>query len=160
MANVFTTFASDQNDARTNQAEAPNLKQSGGNLHFIQVKKTAYTAATADPLYLVRLPKGSRLIPQLCSVDYGDPGDACTGSIGYFTAQVDTPVVVDVDAFGTALALGNAAGRKFFSEAGTIGVDFLTPVTFTTDVWIVVTWTTVTSGASHTQTWNLAYTLG
>jgi hypothetical protein len=91
-------------------------------------------------------------------VDYGDPGAACTGSIGYFTTA-DTPVVVDVDAFGTDLALGSAAGRKFFSEA-TIGVDFLNPVTFTTDVWIVVTWTTVTTAVSHQQTWNLAYTLG
>jgi hypothetical protein len=126
----------------------------------LQVTKTGYTAATADPLYLARLPKGARLIPQLCSVDYGAPAStACTGSIGYFTTA-DTPVVVDVDAFGTALALGSAAGRKFLSEAGTIGVDFLTPVTFTTDVWIVVTWTTVTGASSHTQNWNLAYTLG
>jgi len=159
MANVFTSFATSQNSASTDSSAAPNLKQSGGNLHFLQVAKTGYTAATADPLYLCRLPKGARLIPQLCSVDYGDPGDACTGSIGYFTTA-DTPVVVDVDAFGTALALGSAAGRKAFSEAGTIGVDFLTPVTFTTDVWIVVTWTTVTSGVSHTQNWNIAYTLG
>lgn len=158
MANVFSDLATLQLAAVTDLSQAPNLKSYGGNLHFAQVRKTAYTAATADPLYLMRLPKGARLVPSLCSVDYGDPGDACTGSIGYFT-DADTPVVVDVDAFGTALALGNAAGRKTFSEAGTIGVDFLTPVSFTQDVWIVVTWTTVTSGASHTQTWNLAYTL-
>ena len=158
MANVFSDFATLQLAAVSDMSQAPNLKQYGGNLHFVQVRKTSYTADTAVPLYLIRLPKGSRLIPQHCSVDYSDPGDACTGSIGYFT-DAETPVVVDVDAFGTALALGNAAGRKFFSEAGTIGVDFLTPVSFDQDVWIVVTWTTVTSGASHTQTWNLAYTL-
>lgn len=158
MANVFTSFATSQNTARTDGSERPTLTDSGGNLHFVQVSKSAYTAATADPLYLVRLPKGARLIPQLCSVDYEDPGAACTGSIGYFTTA-DTPVVVDVDAFGTDLALGSAAGRKFFSEATTIGVDFLTPVTFTTDVWIVVTWTTVTTPISHKQSWNLAYTL-
>lgn len=158
MANVFSDFATSQLAAVSDMSQAPNLKQYGGNLHFVQVSKTSYTAETAVPLYLIRLPKGSRLIPQLCSVDYGDPGDACTGSIGYFT-DAETPVVVDVDAFGTALALGNAAGRKFFSEAGTIGVDFLTPVSFDQDVWIVVTWTTVTSGVSHTETWNLAYTL-
>lgn len=158
MANVFSDFATSQLAAVSDMSQAPNLKQYGGNLHFVQVRKTSYTAETAVPLYLIRLPKGSRLIPQLCSVDYGDPGDACTGSIGYFT-DAETPVVVDVDAFGTALALGNAAGRKFFSEAGTIGVDFLTPVSFDQDVWIVVTWTTVTSGVSHTETWNLAYTL-
>lgn len=158
MANVFSDFATSQLAAVSDMSQAPNLKQYGGNLHFVQVRKTSYTADTAVPLYLIRLPKGSRLIPQHCSVDYGDPGDACTGSIGYFT-DAETPVVVDVDAFGTALALGNAAGRKFFSEAGTIGVDFLTPVSFDQDVWIVVTWTTVTSGVSHTETWNLAYTL-
>jgi hypothetical protein len=158
MANVFSDFGTLQLAAVSDISQAPNLKSYGGNLKFVQVRKTSYTAATADPLYLVRLPKGARLIPQLCSVDYGDPGDALTGSIGYFT-DVETPVVVDVDAFGTALALGSAAGRKFFSEAGTIGIDFLTPVSFTQDVWIVVTWTTATVAVSHTQTWNLAYEL-
>lgn len=158
MANVFSDFGTLQLAAVTDISQAPNLKSYGGNLKFIQVRKTAYTAATADPLYLLRLPKGARLIPQLCSVDYGDPGDALTGSIGYFS-DAETPVVVDVDAFGTALALGSAAGRKFFSEAGTIGVDFLTPVSFTADVWVVVTWTTATVPVSHTQTWNLAYEL-
>jgi hypothetical protein len=158
MANVFSDFGTLQLAAVSDISQAPNLKSYGGNLKFVQVRKTSYTAATADPLYLVRLPKGARLIPQLCSVDYGDPGDALTGSIGYFT-DAETPVVVDVDAFGTALALGSAAGRKFFSEAGTIGVDFLTPVSFAADVWIVVTWTTATVAVSHTQTWNLAYEL-
>lgn len=158
MANVFSDFATLQLAAVSDVSQAPNLKQYGGNLKFVQVRKTSYTAATADPLYLIRLPKGARLIPQLCSVDYGDPGDACTGSIGYFT-DADTPVVVDVDAFGTDLALGGSAGRKLFSEAGTKGVNFLTPATFDQDVWIVVTWGTVTNGVSHTQTWNLAYTL-
>ena len=107
MANVFTTFASSQNSAGGSTGDAsaaPNLKAAGGNLHFLQVTKTGYTAATADPLYLCRLPRGARLIPQLCSVDYGDPGDACTGSIGYFTTA-DTPVVVDVDAFGSDVGL-------------------------------------------------------
>lgn len=159
MSNVFTDFATLQNAARTDMSQGPNLRQAGGNLHFLNVTKTAYTAATADPLYIARLPKGAILVPSLCSVDYGDPGDALTGNIGYFTAQVDTPVVVDVDAFGTALALGGAAGRKNFTEAGTAGVALLTPIQFTTDVWIVATWTTATTAVSHTQTWHLAYTL-
>jgi len=158
MANVFSDFGTLQLAAVTDMSQAPNLKSYGGNLKFVQVRKTGYTAATADPLYLIRLPKGARLIPQLCSVDYGDPGDALTGSIGYFT-DAETPVVVDNNAFGTALALGSAAGRKFFSEAGTIGINFLTPASFTQDVWIVVTWTTATVPVSHTQTWNLAYEL-
>jgi hypothetical protein len=158
MANVFSDFATLQASAVADMSTAPNLKSYGGNLHFVQVRKTGYTAATADPLFLIRLPKGARLIPQLCSVDYGDPGDACVLSIGTFTTAA-TPVVIDVDAYGTALDLGSAAGRKSFSEAGTKGVDFLAPASFTQDTWIVATFTTVTTGVSHTETWNLAYTL-
>jgi hypothetical protein len=66
---------------------------------------------------------------------------------------------VSAAAFGTALALGAAAGRKGFVEAGTLGVALITPIQFTTDVWIVATWTTATVAVSHTQTWHLAYTL-
>lgn len=159
MANVFTDLGTAQLAGLTNGGNRPSLPSYGGKVYHLDVTKTAYTAATADPLYLALLPKGARLLPDLCSVDYGDPGDACTGSIGYFTNDA-TPVVTDVDYFGTALALGNAAGRKTFSEAGTKGDAFLTPVTFTEDSWVVVTWTTVTSGASHTQCWHLTYTLG
>jgi hypothetical protein len=159
MANVFTDYATSQNTANTNGADRPTLSDYGGKVYHIDVRKTAYTAATADPLYLALLPKGARLLPDLCSVDHGDPGDACTGKIGYFTNDA-TPTAIDDDYFGASLALGNAAGRKTFSEAGTKGDAFLTPVTFTEDSWVVVTWTTVTSGASHTQCWHIAYTLG
>lgn len=156
MATVYTTYAQDQYDALTDMSQAPNLRQNGGTVQHLDVTKTAYTAATADPLYLVRLPKGARLLPQLCSVDYGDPGDACTGDIGY----IYDAGTGDADGYGASLALGNAAGRKLFSEAGTKGAAFLTPVTLADDAWIYVTWSTVTSGASHTQTWHIAYTLG
>lgn len=159
MANVYTDLATAQLAGLTNGADRPSLPSYGGKVYHLDVRKTSYTAATADPLFLALLPKGARLLPQLCSVDYGDPGDACTGSIGYYNNDA-TPTVTDVDYFGAALALGNAAGRKTFSEAGTKGDAFLTPVTFTEDSWVVVTWTTVTSAASHTQTWHLAYTLG
>ena len=60
MANVYTTFAQAQVDAGLNGAERPTLPSNGGNLHCVNVSKTSYTAATADPLYLVKLPKGSR----------------------------------------------------------------------------------------------------
>lgn len=158
MANVFSDFATLQNSAMLDQSAAPNRKQYGGNLHVLQVAKTSYTGATADPLYLARLPKGARLIPQLCSVDYGDPGDALTGKIGLFT-DADTPAAIDDDAFGSGLALGNAAGRKAFTEAGTVGANILTPATLDQDAWLVVTWTTATSAVSHTQVWTIAYTL-
>lgn len=155
MADVYTDYATAQNSALTDLSAAPNLRSYGGNVHYIDVSKTAYTASTSDDLYLARLPKGARLIPALCSVDYGDPGDACTGDIGY----IYDDLTGDQDGFGVSLALGNAAGRKEFSEAGTKGAAFLTPVKFTDDAWIYVTWDTVTNGASHTQTWHLAYTL-
>jgi hypothetical protein len=159
MANVFTPFATAQNSASSDASAAPNLRLNGGNLHLIQIPITAYTAATADPLYIYRLPKGARIIPQLCQVDYGDPGDALTGSIGLFTTDA-TPVVIDVDAFGSALALGNAAGRKAFSEAGTKGDNFLTPLSLSQDSWLVATWTTATVPVPHAQNWTIAYTLG
>lgn len=159
MASVYTDLATAQLAGLTNGADRPSLPSYGGKVYHLDVTKTGYTAATADPLFLALLPKGARLIANLCSVDYGDPGDALTGSIGYYTADA-TPVLTDVDYFGAALALGNAAGRKLFSEAGTKGEAFLTPVTFTEDSWVVVTWTTATVAVSHTQTWHLAYTLG
>jgi hypothetical protein len=78
-------------------------------------------------------------------------------------ASVGSPLnafaAIDDDVYGAGLALGNAAGRKAFTEAGTVGAGILTPAALTQDAWIVVTWTTATSAASHTQVWTLAYTL-
>ena len=153
MANVYTTFAQSQLDALSDASAAPNIKQAGGTLRLVEVTKTGYTAATADPLYLVRLPKGARVIPQLCSVDHGDPGDACTGTVGY----IYDDGTGDADGYATAIALGNAAGSEPFST--TAGAASLTPVTLADDAWVYVTWGTVTNGVSHTQTWHIAYTL-
>lgn len=158
MANVFTDFATLQASAVNDISTAPNLKAYGGELKVVQVSKTSYTAATADPLFICRLPKGARIIPQLCSVDYGDPGDALTGKIGTFTVA-STPAAIDDDVFGSGLALGNAAGRKAFTEAGTVGAGILTPARLDQDAWLVATWTTATSAVSHTQVWTIAYTL-
>lgn len=160
MANNYSAFAASQYAALSDMSQAPNLRQIGGNVHYLDITKT-YTAedlpATADPLYLVRLPKGARLILPLCSVDYEDPGDALTTSkIGY----IYDDATGDDDAFGVTLTLGNAAGRKLLTEAtGTKAAAFLTPVTFTDDAWVYVTWATVTSPAAHKQVWHLAYTL-
>lgn len=153
MATVYTSFGQSQLDALTDMSAAPNLKQAGGNLHVVQVSKSSYTAATADPLYLVRLPKGARVLPHLCMVDHGDPGDACTGDVGY----IYDDGTGDADGYANDLALGNAAGYESFSAYA--GAAALTPVTLTDDAWVYVTWGTVTSGASHTQTWTIAYTL-
>jgi len=159
MANVFSDFGTLQLATVNDQSQAPNIRSYGGPLKVIQVTKSSYTAATADPLYLARLPKGARLIPQLCSVDYGDPGDALTGKIGTFT-DAETPVAIDDDVFGASLALGSAAGRKNFTEAGTVGAGILAPANLSADAWIVVTWTTATVAVSHTQVWTLVYDLG
>ena len=153
MANVYTTYAASQLAALSDSSQAPNAKQAGGSLHCVEVTKTAYTAATADPLYLVRLPKGARVIPQLCVVDHGDPGDACTGTVGY----IYDDETGDADGYSTGLTLGGSAG--FESFASTAGAASLTPVTLTDDAWVYVTWGTVTNGASHTQTWHIVYTL-
>lgn len=155
MPNTYTDLGALQLSAISDMSTAPNLKAYGGTVRYAEVTKSAYTAATADPLYLIRLPKGAKLIPSLCSVDYGTPGSACTGKIGH----IYDDGTGDDDAYGAALALGSSAGRKLLSEAGTKGVAFTDPVTFADDAWIYVTWTTVTSGASHTQTWHIAYTL-
>ena len=153
MALVYTTFGQSQLDALSDMSAAPNLRQSGGNLHVLQVTKTGYTAATADPLYLVRLPKGARVLPHRCVCDHGDAGDACTGTVGY----IYDDTTGDADGYSTALALGGSAGFETFSS--TAGAAALTPVTLTDDAWVYVTWGTVTNGASHTQTWTIAYTL-
>jgi hypothetical protein len=152
MALVYTSFGTDQLAALTDGSERPTLTLNGGSLHLVDVSKTSYTAATADPLYLVRLPKGARVIPQLCSVDHGDPGDACTGTVGY----IYDDGTGDADGYATAIALGGSAGSEPFST--TAGAASLTPVTLAADAWVYVTWGTVTNGASHTQTWHIAYT--
>lgn len=154
MATVYTTFGQSQLDALSDASASPNLKAAGGRLHVLEVTKTAYTAATADPLYLCRLPKGARVIPHLCVVDHGDPGDACTGTVGY----IYDDSTGDADGYSTGLVLGGSAG--FESFASTAGAASLTPVTLADDAWVYVTWGTVTNGASHTQTWHIAYTLG
>lgn len=155
MAEALTDFATLQTSALTDASAAPNLKAYGGNLYFLEVKIADHNPSAADTLKIARLPKGARLVPALCSVDYEDPGDALTGDIGY----IYDDGTGDQDGFGVSLALGNAAGRKAFSEAGTKGAAFLTPVKFTDDAWVYATWDTVTNGAAHDQTWHLAYTL-
>jgi hypothetical protein len=149
MATTYTSFAEAQNKALSDYSEAPNLRQNGGTVHHLDVTVTQ-VGATANPLYLARLPKGARLLPQLCSVDYADPGDALTCKIGD---------EADDDRYGALLALGGAAGRKRFDEATTKGDAFLNPHTLVDDAWIIATFTTATNAVSAQQTWHLAYTL-
>lgn len=154
MANRYTDLATLQNSALTDFSKAPNLRSYGGDVRHLDVSITV-TGSTDDPIYLARLPVGARLLPQLCSVDYEDPGDALTGKIGHLYDDGTG----DDDAYGAALALGGSAGRKTFSEAGTKGAAFLAPVKLAKEGWIVFTPTTATSPVSAKQTWHLAYTL-
>jgi hypothetical protein len=151
MASLYTDLATAQLAAESDYSEAPNLRSYGGDLRYVHVEVALTALTTSDTLYLAKLPKGARLVPELSSVDYGDPGDACTGKVGDEN---------DDDRYGAALALGNAAGRKGLAEAGTKGDAFHNPYKFTEELWVTFIPTTVTSFAAHTQTWHLAYTLG
>ena len=155
MANVYTTFATDQLAALTDGSERPTLPLNGGNLHTVQVTRTAYTPATADPLYLVRLPKGARIIPNGCSVDYTDPatsGGAVTGDVGYIYDDGTGAAA----AYADNIALGEAAGSKQFH--GFPGTANTAPVTLTAPAWVYVTWGTITNVSSQTQVWTITYT--
>ena len=157
MAQFLTDLATAQNAAINDLSQAANIKQFGGRVQYLDVKISALTPAASDTLYLARLPKGSRLIVQHTSVDFTAPSStAATCKVGYI---YDDGTGTD-NAFGAALALGTAAGRKVLTDAGTIGAALTTPVQFTDDAWIYLTWTTVTGGSSHNETWHIAYTLG
>lgn len=153
MASVYTDFATSQLAALSDISQAPNFRDYGGTLRVLRVSKTGYTAATADPLYIARLQKGSKVIPALCSIDYGDPGDACTGSVGH----IYDDGTGDDNGIAASLALGGSAGYKLFSAYA--GADALAPVKLADDAWIYCTWATVTNGVSHTQTWTIVYVL-
>jgi hypothetical protein len=155
MANVFSNVADLEKAVYTNGGGSrPNARDYGGVSSSKKVSKTGYTAATADPLYLTIIPKGSMLNLSKSSVRYGDPGDAATCKLGLFTTA-ETPVEIDDDAYGSGLALGGSAGRKVLDETTTLGDYFTTPTRLTQDAWLVATWTTVTNGASHDQYWDL-----
>ena len=154
MANVYTTFATDQLAALADGSERPTIPLNGGNVHTVQVTRTAYTAATADPLYLVRLPKGARVIPNSCSVDHGVAAStALTGDVGYIYDDGTGAAA----AYADNLALGTSAGAKQFH--GFPGTANTAPVTLTAPAWVYVTWGTATGAASHTQLWTITYTL-
>lgn len=152
MADFFTDLGTLQNSAAADTSKAPNLRSYGGNLHEVDVKISVGAGiTTADVIKLMKLPIGARIIPALCSVDYGLP--AATA----WTAKVGDEL--DDDRYGAALALGTAAGRKEFIDAGTKGVGFLTPYKTVASIWVIVTPTTLTAQAAHDQTWHIVYTL-
>jgi hypothetical protein len=163
MATIYSTFAASQLAARTDFSQAPNIKQSGGILHNLDVTVplTTANAITANPVFLARLPAGARLNAFNISVDFSTAPatTALTGKIGYYTADTDAPVAVDDACFGAALAMGTSGARVLASAAGTAGTAWAVPITFPFDVWIVVTWTTSTAPLPHNQTWHLPYTL-
>jgi hypothetical protein len=154
MANVYTTFATDQLAALTDGSERPTLPLNGGNVHTVQVTRTAYTPANADPLYLVRLPKGARVIANGCSVDHGIASStSLTGDVGY----IYDDGTGSANAYANDISLGTAAGAKQFH--GAVGSANTAPVTLAAPAWIYVTWT-ASGAASHTQLWTITYTLG
>jgi hypothetical protein len=158
MANVYTTFATEQLAALSDGSERPTLPLNGGNVHTIQVTKTSLTAATADPVYLVRLPKGARVLASNCSVDFGSVGASgtLTGKVGYIYDDASG----SSDAYASGLTLAYSANPSVKQLHGNVGTGGLTPVTFTAPAWVYVTWTSLpTSPAAHTQVWTISYTL-
>jgi len=158
MANVYTTFATEQLAALSDGSERPTLPLNGGNVHTVQVTRayTANQAATADPLYLVRLPKGARVIRNACCVDHEatGTGNALTGNVGY----IYDDGTGDADAYALNLALGATAGTKQFHSYNTTA--YTAPVTLAAPAWVYVTWGTATTPGAHAQTWTISYTLG
>ena len=151
MATYYTDYGTAQHAALKDGSKSPTVRVFGGDVRYLDVKITVLAGiTTSDAIKLARLPKGARLVPALCSVDHADPGDAFTCKIG------DS---ADDDRYGAGLALGNAAGRKAFSEATTKGDAFLNPYVFTGEDWVTVVPTTVTSAVEHVQVWHLAYAL-
>jgi hypothetical protein len=159
MANVYTTFATEQLAATLDGSERPTETLSGGSVNTIQVTRTyaASQAATADPLFLVRLPKGARVIRNACCVDHEATGtsNALTGNVGY----IYDDGTGDADAYALNLALGATAGTKQFHAYNTTA--YTAPVTLAAPAWVYVTWGTVThtTPTAHTQTWTISYTL-
>lgn len=152
MTTLSTDYATAQAAAINDQSKSPNLGDYGGDVKHIDVKITVpATFAVDDVVRLARLPAGARIIPALCSVDHGDPGDALTLKLGD---------ELDDDRYGSGIALGNAAGRKTPVDASTKGAAFLTPHKLSSPSWIQYVITTATSGAEHVQNWRIAYTLG
>lgn len=151
MPTFSTDYATAQASALTDQSKSPNLGAYGGDVKYLEATVSVPgTFAVNDVIRIARLPAGARVIPSLISVDYTDPGDACTLKIGDST---------DDDRYASGLALGNAAGRKELTE-GTEGVAFTTPFKTTSADWLQAVITTATSAAAHTQTWHIFYTLG
>lgn len=112
--------------------------------HGIHTVNSVGTDTTADTIRIVKLPSGTWLLPELCTVVHEALGTAYTVTIGD---------EVDPDRFSTALDV-KAAGTTAFSG----GVESLAPVKLTEDTWITATATLVTTPtADKLAKFNIAF---
>lgn len=122
----------------------PGIKQTGAitYLEAIYTLTAGTDEAASDVLRICKLPKGVRLLPELCKIVRNDPGTAFNiATIG------DEPVVSglmtgDVDRYSTAIDISAAGTSDWAYAAQAAG---LAHYTLEDEAWIIATLGTITS---------------
>jgi hypothetical protein len=152
MANFDSALYTAQAAAVSDYSSAPNLKDYGGNVHYLHASITL-TAATADAdlLRIGYLPTGAKVVPAASKAQcHADPGT---------TLVLDVGISSDVDLFADGIVL-SAGGAIAFDS--TVCLQAKTPVTLSANTLVYATIPgsgagTVTEGSVITF-W-IAYTL-
>jgi hypothetical protein len=136
MADFYSDIAEAQNTAASqfgNAAPTPGLVS--GELQFARATVTlAGTETASDTIYLVKLPKGARVIPHLCNIVCDDPGTTLTGNVGD---------AADPDRYGSAIALGVGGSFSLDELLTAPKADYKVGDAATDDGWIIFDPTTV-----------------
>lgn len=146
MATVYTNRATIQN------ATTPSTLLDSGLLtprtHTIDATYTVTTALAAnDIIRLVKLPAGSKIIPNQSFIDSDGVGaTTCTLTIGDTDTTAAGVDATDADRYGAALDV-NAAGVDAFNSS-TRGVASNTPYALQSESWITATVATLTGTAT------------
>lgn len=151
MATFYSDIATNQQSS-SNFEDRPSGDLAASDLRIATCLVTlAGTEAADDLINLVRLPKGARVITQLCSCEAENPGTALVIDIG------DDDTTADDDRYVDGLTL-SAGGHFAFSAGGTVAVAELNPHELESQCWLqakVKTATTIT--ASQTIRFVIAY---
>jgi hypothetical protein len=110
MANFDSSIYTAQASAITNSsADAPNLKQTGGNVQMIHATITLTSAtADADLLRICYLPATAKVIPSLSKVQcHADPGT---------TLVLDIGISTNTDLFADGIVLSSGGAVSFDSN--------------------------------------------
>lgn len=150
MADIYTTEATSQNSALTNAASrVVDGTQISGNIRGFRVTRVVASDATSDVLYLIKLEKGDRLLPESLRVYCDVPAGTA-----YNIATVGD--LADADRY-SATGLNISAGGYFaFTPAVTGPVNDYQVMDAAADTgWLTATLGTVTgptAGADITIT--------